>query len=763
MNKYSIKLMNILEKNKFTLFDDFISVYKLMNLAGDLVVDQALRNADKLVDALKLFYESENAVKIHNWIQELFSTSNILSFKIEELLQIIDILNHDIRILIEKDILDLEERYYISIMLTEGISEIRNQLINIYHNTSIEETKKNEEKYRTLLESLPQKIFLKNNNLEYISCNKNYALDLGIKSEEVISKNDYDFFPKELADKYRQDDRRIIESGKTETIIEKYLKEGKETVVETVKVPLYNKDGDSNGVIGIFWDITAKIEVENSLKESEKRLHDIAFSSADWIWELNEKGEYTYTSGKVLEILGYEPEELLGKKRLDLILEEEAVMIQPIFDEIVSNRENMIDLITWNLAKNGKEVCLLTNGVPILDDKGNLLGYRGVDKDITQIVRMTEELTRSEVLYKSVFESYGTAHAIIFKNDKPGLFNDCFVDLLGYSKSELEDLEWKDVFPIDEFQKFSEYSQKRIIDSSDIPNQYESKMIAKNGEIKQIIISATIIPGTEDKFVSIKDITDLRRTEREVEVVREDLVRQEKLALIGKLSSSINHDLRTPLATIVGALDFLQECLKTDDPMSQKIFNLIKKSVERSMMIMDQFNDMTRLKIPNLIEVDVNDFLTRIITEYMISSTIELKFEYSKNEITSLIDPNQLTQVLDNLISNAVHAMGGEGILTIQTESDEKNIFLVIKDNGIGISEDDQKNIFKPLFTTKPDGVGLGLSIVKDIIENHSGSIEVNSKLGDGTEFILTLPRIRTHLVSESELKVEQVKGSIQL
>ncbi|MFO0792611.1 MAG: PAS domain S-box protein [Candidatus Brocadiaceae bacterium] len=119
-----------------------------------------------------------------------------------------------------------------------------------------------EDKQRTLLENLPQKVFYKDKNSVYVSCNENYAKDLKIKPDDIIGKTDFDFFPKVLAEKYRADDKRIMESGNTEDMEEKYIMDGRECIIHTIKTPMKDEKGGIIGILGVFWDVTEKIALQ---------------------------------------------------------------------------------------------------------------------------------------------------------------------------------------------------------------------------------------------------------------------------------------------------------------------------------------------------------------------------------------------------------------------------------------------------------------------------------------------------------------------
>jgi len=129
--------------------------------------------------------------------------------------------------------------------------------------------RESEGKYRTLVENIPQKIFLKDKNSVYISCNSNYAGDLKMKAEEISGHTDYDFYPRDLAEKYIADDQRIAESGQTQRIEERYIQQGQERLVETFKTPVRDESGKLVGVLGIFRDITEQKEMERRRRGQE--------------------------------------------------------------------------------------------------------------------------------------------------------------------------------------------------------------------------------------------------------------------------------------------------------------------------------------------------------------------------------------------------------------------------------------------------------------------------------------------------------------
>jgi PAS domain S-box-containing protein len=167
----------------------------------------------------------------------------------------------------------------------------------------------------------------------------------------------------------------------------------------TTSLKLYKETGILEGSI---LNITDRKLSEKSLRENEERLRDIIFSIGEWVWEVDEKGIYTYSSKKSFDLFGTSAEEIIGKTPFDFMPADEAKSVGEILHELVAKKAPIKDLISWNIGKNGESLCLLTNGVPILDKDGYLKGYRGVGKDITEFKKNETALKQMNELMISL-------------------------------------------------------------------------------------------------------------------------------------------------------------------------------------------------------------------------------------------------------------------------------------------------------------------------------------------------------------------------
>jgi PAS domain S-box-containing protein len=226
----------------------------------------------------------------------------------------------------------------------------------------------------------------------YVSCNNNYARDLKIQPDEIIGKTDYDFYTKELAEKYRADDKRIMESGKTENIEEKYIQNGQEVIVQTVKTPLEDEKGITIGILGIFWDITEHRQIEEALMESEERYRTIIEYSNDMIWTLDIQGGFLFFNKRSEEITGFKLKDWQGKSFAPLIEKDDLPKVIEVFHKTLGGEPQQYDVSVTK--EDGIDIVLLVNTAPIYS-KGKVVGTVSFGRDITERKKAEEQIKKS--------------------------------------------------------------------------------------------------------------------------------------------------------------------------------------------------------------------------------------------------------------------------------------------------------------------------------------------------------------------------------
>lgn len=256
------------------------------------------------------------------------------------------------------------------------------------------------------------------------------------KPEEMIGKRFTKFVPKKELPRYLLKIKEMAKGKKIDSF-ETYVihKDGYLVPVEFSgnMIKIRNK----SYIVGVMRNITDRKRTEEKLRLSEGRFRDIAFSMADWIWEVDKNGIYTFASGRVKEILGYKPEEIIGKTPFDFMPEDEAKRVGEIFKEIASEKKQIVDLENWNLTKPGENICLLTNGVPLLDESGNLIGYRGVDRDITKRKLTEDDIKRTKEYLQNIINSASEIIIAFDTNNRVTTWNKTAELITGYKQREV--------------------------------------------------------------------------------------------------------------------------------------------------------------------------------------------------------------------------------------------------------------------------------------------------------------------------------------
>ena len=227
---------------------------------------------------------------------------------------------------------------------------------------------------------------------------------------------------------------------------------------------------------------------------------------------------------------------------------------------------------------------------------------------------------------------------------------------------------------------------------------------------------------------------------RQLEAAREKIVRQESLAAIGQMAGSVAHDLRNPLSAVNSSVYYLRMLDQCREGKVAKHVEIIGRAVEHANAIIDELLDFFREPEIHPEEVD----LSRLVQETLSSVAIPKGITVEQRLDTLLprvdVDRTLFLRLVDNLITNAVQAMGEAGVLTLETSLEDAVVVLRVKDTGCGIAEDVRHKIFEPLFTTRKLGTGLGLAVVVKVVQRHGGTISVASEPGKGSVFTVGFP-----------------------
>ncbi len=326
--------------------------------------------------------------------------------------------------------------------------------------------------------------------------------------------------------------RKLYEKQKVALEIEMRKKDNSVFICKT-EAKVLDPEKPEDGSIWIFEDITERKRAEEAIRRSEERFRQVAESAEEWIWEVDSNGLYTFSSPIVEKILGYKPEEIIGKKYFyDFFIPESKEFLKDFALNIFSQKQTITKLENPNLHKNGNIVYLETNGFPILDDDGKLIGYRGADTNITERKLMEDGLRRSERKIRSIYSAVPAG--IGFENNKRFVeVNDHFCEMVGYSKEEIIEKETRVVYPsVAEFNEVTFWTLKLLEEKGTA--EIETRWQKKDGTIINVLLCmetlevsntfAGIAFAALDISERIRSEEELKRREKEFRLIWENSV-----------------------------------------------------------------------------------------------------------------------------------------------------------------------------------------------------------------------------------------------
>jgi PAS domain S-box-containing protein len=658
--------------------------------------------------------------------------------------------------------------------------------------------------YQSLVENLPQNILRKDRQGRFTFANSNFCTSLGKPLDQVLGKTDFDFYPAPLAEKYRQDDRKVVETGETfEDVEEHQTPDGRRLYVQVIKTPVVDSEGKVIGVQGIFWDVTGRKRAEDestTLARLATRLAGTA-SIESMIIGVRDETEHLFGWNSHFFAVRRPEEETFhvvsfvdtvdGKKtafdREDWPPDRLSPPVRPVLEgrSVLINRKPGVSTPSLTPFGNEDRPSASLMYVPIRSSD-RVIGIISVQSysygrygqsELHTLQRIAdaiapalerayagEALLQSETRYRALFESAGDAIFLTKVTNHDIRIVDCNPQALAMFGCRREEMIGSTPY---DFSPPAQGDGRPSEDKGDekiraalggISQRFEWLHRRSDGTVFDADVTLTRVDlGNEYHVLAVvRDVTERKRAEEENQRLQEQLALAQKMEALGTLAGGIAHEFNNINAAIIGYVDLTLQTENLSDAACRNL-EIVRASAARGADLTRSLLVFSRKDVGERKPVDLRDVVEgvlRVTAKEFASEGIETAVSHSANVPAVMANAPMLESVVMNLVVNARHAMLNSKVkkLTIRTGQERGKAFIRVKDTGCGIAKKDIRRIFEPFFTTKGSlaagevfdgkarGTGLGLSVSHSIVEAHRGQITVTSRLGKGATFTVYLP-----------------------
>ncbi|MEI7433749.1 MAG: PAS domain S-box protein [Methanomicrobiales archaeon] len=480
---------------------------------------------------------------------------------------------------------------------------------------------------------------------------------------------------------------------------------------------------------------------EQDLRESEGKYRTVFENTGTATVVLNEDSIIELANNGFAQLSGLSKDEIEGKKSwTEFVIPDDMERMRAQHLLRRQEREKALTRYEFRFITKSRDIRFIYLFIDVIP---------GTKKSIASLLDITER-KQAEELYKTIFENTGTAMIFVEENSVISHVNEEMEKIWGYSREEIEGLvKWSTLVAPEDLEKMQKYQMIRWKDPSATPRDYEFRFIHKNGEIRDAALSVAIIPGTKKSVVSLRDITELKKLDRQVKE-RTDQVEQ-LLRQKDEFIAQAGHDLKTPLTPIIALLPHIYK--KEQDPELRELLAMVMSDAASMKHLIADILTLAQLNrpytTPDTREMVLADEIEKgVIKHAWMAEKRGIFIESTAGPDTRIwITPLHLESILDNLISNSIRYTPEGGKVTISSRMAEGFISISVTDTGIGLNPEETTRIFDEFFKADMsrhdrDSSGLGLTIVSRIAHLYGGNVTAESPgKGCGSTFTITLPR----------------------
>ncbi|MEW6544920.1 MAG: PAS domain S-box protein [Nitrospirota bacterium] len=635
-----------------------------------------------------------------------------------------------------------------------------------------------EEKYRDLVENSPEMIHQIDKAGRFVHVNKTELEKLGYTLDEMMEMHLWDIVPRGREPEILTYLERLMSEGRS-TIETVFLtRDGRPIDVEIHSTALF--DTESGGLVysrAFVRDVTQRKVLEQKLQRytiqleqdvadrtqqlshSQRRYKALFDLAADSVLMVAPDGSVTAVNKREERVLGYAEPEIVGQKFLNLVPSWHQAATAGLLQQIVQGAQQVPTQEIEVVSRSGKSLPVEMDLIRI--EEGASMSVMVQLRDITERKRLEQQLQEySEALEVKVRERtreieetktylenlLENANDVIYTLDTEQRFTyvNSKVEAWGYHKEDLIGRPYLSLLS-------KRHRGRRLKSSLDIGTKqvYEVEVVRRTGEPRAVMVSVSPLRDAEGHIQGIlgiaRDITETKKLEQQIR-------NTEKLASVGKLAAGVAHEINNPLGGILNCLYNLRR--GTLSPARQEEYLVsMEDGIRRVQKIVRQLLDFSQQHDPELSATDINAVVERVLVltnHALVASQIRLEKHLQPGLPPLLVDRHMMEQVLMNLLLNAIQSIRAGGVITIRTKLADEACLIEVQDTGCGIPSQYLSRIFDPFFTTKGvgEGTGLGLSVSLGIVERHGGRILVESEVGKGTLFTVSLPLMQVGAVA---------------
>jgi PAS domain S-box-containing protein len=499
-------------------------------------------------------------------------------------------------------------------------------------------------------------------------------------------------------------------------------------------------------------EISERKLAQDQLRRSEAYLAEAQRLSHTASWAWNTSAGELFWSDEHFRILGIAPSEAAPPfpEAVQYIHPEDRPFAQQVFDRSIRERSDF-EVNCRVVRPDGTIRHIHSRAHPVFDKHGSLTEYVGAMIDVTEQRQTELNLRESERRFRLLLESI-PHHVWSFRTDgSVGYWNQRLIDYTGLTAEELQHGSWTALHPDDVERVRAAWREAW---SKGALYEQEQRIRGRDGRYRRFLCRGVPVPGERGQvrewFGTDTDIEDLTQAEEALRDIRTELTHIARVITMGELTASIAHEVSQPLTAVIVNGNACVHWLARDPPNLQEVRKAlagIVNEANRANDVLSRIRTFVKRSPKGKGHVDINGLIQEtiaFITGELIKNQAVLHVDLASDVLPVLGDRIQLQQVILNLLMNAIEAIsardGPREVLVTTQMREPHQIVISVRDSGLGIDLKSLDQLFKPFFTTKPSGMGMGLSISRSLIEAHGGRLWAEPNDTGGATFQFSLP-----------------------